>query len=333
VFRFRSTAKRLTRVPWLASAGLHGLIIALAVGLSRDVRPSEQHTFITLEPLPRYHRMPAYGGTTHRARPSGGVVKAAAPPAAALAAVAAPFAPAPAARVDSTPKPGVAAVAAVAAAALAGGASASAANAASAAAPAAGAAPRGASVRKPSGASAAAVAAAAFPRSASDARIWVGPRPSLPKDVAEALYLPKDTVHPDTVVTRRLRALVDSMNHLLDLAERDHKAPSWTTDIGGMKFGIDSANIYIAGLKIPTPVLALFGSALPQGNFDEAMRDKQMADIRRDMMQAAQRAKTMEEFNHYVRELRTRKQAEHDAARAQRDSTHHTGPDTVRVIQ
>jgi hypothetical protein len=178
-----------------------------------------------------------------------------------------------------------------------------------------------------------ALGAAAFPRSASDARIWVGPRPALPKDVAEALYIPKDSVHPDTVVRRRLRALVDSMNHLLDLAERDRKAPSWTTDVGGMKFGMDSANIYIAGLKIPTPVLALFGSALPQGNFDEAMRDKAMADIRRDMMQAAQRAKTMDEFNHYVRELRQRKQAERDAERRQRDSVHTTGPDTVRMIQ
>jgi len=178
-----------------------------------------------------------------------------------------------------------------------------------------------------------AAAALAFPRSSSDNRIWAVPRPSLPKDVADQLYIKHDSLNRDTVVTRRLRALVDSMNRLMDLAERDHKAPSWTTDIGGMKFGMDSANIYLAGIKIPTPILALLGSALPQGNFDESMRDRQMADIQRDIWQAAQRAKTMEEFKGYVREMRARKQAEHDAARAQRDSTRHTGPDTVRVIQ
>jgi hypothetical protein len=170
----------------------------------------------------------------------------------------------------------------------------------------------------------------------NDLRVWPGPRNSLPREVAEVLYDPRDTTPRDTVVKHRLRAMVDSLQHVIDLAERDRKAPSWTTEVGGKKFGIDSANIYIAGIKIPTPVLALLGSNLPQGNFDEAMRERQIADMRRDIMQAAERTQTMHEFQQYVRELRARKQAERDAARRQVGDTGgvvgHEHADTVHAI-
>ena len=33
--------------------------------------------------------------------------------------------------------------------------------------------------------------------------------------------------------------------------------PSWVTEVAGKKFGLDSKNIYVAGLKIPAVVLAL----------------------------------------------------------------------------
>lgn len=170
------------------------------------------------------------------------------------------------------------------------------------------------------------------PGMSSDTRIFPGPRNSLPREVADALYSPHDTLPRDTVVTHRLRAMVDSLNHLVELAEREHKAPSWTTDIGGKTFGMDSANIYIAGIKIPTPVLALLGSNLPQGNFDESMHERQIADMRRDILQAAQRAQTMDEFRRYVREERERKQAERDAVRRQRGDTVHAGRDTVHAV-
>jgi hypothetical protein len=165
--------------------------------------------------------------------------------------------------------------------------------------------------------------------------IWVSPRPALPAEVADALYRPResDEILPrDTVVQRRLRAMVDSMNRIIDVEQRERRLPSWTTEVAGKKFGMDSTGIYIAGVKIPTAVLMALGNMLPQGNFDESMRARQLSELRRDMVQAARRTQTLQEFRGYVRELRKRKQAEHDAARRQRGDTVPDTPDTVRVI-
>lgn len=163
--------------------------------------------------------------------------------------------------------------------------------------------------------------------------IWVSPRPALPSEVADVLYGhhdPKDPVPRDTIVVRRLRAMVDSMNRIIDAEQASRRKPTWTTEVAGKKFGMDSTAFYIAGIKIPTAVLLALGSILPQGNFDEAMRARQMSDLREDMVQAARRTQTLQEFRGYVKELRTRKQAEHDAARRQRDTVV-ARPDTTRV--
>jgi hypothetical protein len=168
----------------------------------------------------------------------------------------------------------------------------------------------------------------------SNPLIWVPPRPALPAEVADVLYRhvdPKDPPPRDTIVVRRLRAMVDSMNRIIDVEQREHRRPTWTTEVAGKKFGMDSTGIYIAGVKIPTGVLMALGSMLPQGNFDEAMRARQLADLRADMVQAARRTQTLQEFRGYVKELRTRKQAERDAARRQRDTVV-AMPDTVRMV-
>jgi len=159
--------------------------------------------------------------------------------------------------------------------------------------------------------------------SLSDPLIWVSPRPALPAEVADKLYRPRESDVPlprDTIVVRRLRAMVDSMNRIIDADQRAHRRPSWTTDVAGKKFGMDSANIYIAGIKIPTAVLMAFGPLVPQGNYDEAMRIRQLDYLREDMMQAAARTQNLEEFRSYVRELRQRKQRERDFDRHQRDT-------------
>ena len=153
--------------------------------------------------------------------------------------------------------------------------------------------------------------------------IWVPPRPALPGEIAELLYRyhdPGDPLPPDTIVVRRLRAMVDSMNRIIDIEQRGRRKPIWTTDVAGKKFGMDSSMIYIAGVKVPTPVLALLGGLLPPGNYDEAVRGQQLSSLRADIMQAAQRTQTLQEFRGYVKELRARKQAERDAERRQRDT-------------
>jgi hypothetical protein len=159
-----------------------------------------------------------------------------------------------------------------------------------------------------------------------DGRLWVSPRPGLPAAVAEALY--GDTTQRLNVAVSRLRAMVDSLNQVLDVIQRERQRPSWT--IGGTpdkpQWGIDSAYIHVAGIKIPTAALALLGNLLPQGNFDESMRARQLNDMRDDLLRAAARAESFQQFRRYVRELRERNQAEHDADQRRR------AQDTVKAV-
>src|SRR6266705_2055933 len=107
----------------------------------------------------------------------------------------------------------------------------------------------------------------------------LAPRPALPSEVAEALYSRHDTIPRDSSVVRRLRTMVDSLNQIIDIEQREHRLPVWTTEVKGKKFGIDSTGIYVAGVRIPAPVLAMLGNLLPQGNFDEALRERHMEDL------------------------------------------------------
>jgi hypothetical protein len=72
--------------------------------------------------------------------------------------------------------------------------------------------------------------------------------------------------------------------------------------------------------------LALLGNLFPQGNFDESMRARQLQYMREDLLQAAARAQSFQQFRRYVRELRERKQAERDAEERRR------AQDTTRVV-
>jgi len=97
--------------------------------------------------------------------------------------------------------------------------------------------------------------------------------------------------------------------------------------VAGKTFGIDSAYIHIAGIKIPTAALALLPLRLPQGNYDEALRARHLDEMRQDIMRAAARAQTYQDFRRYVRELRARKDAEREFQRRQKQPA-----DTVKAI-
>ncbi len=162
-----------------------------------------------------------------------------------------------------------------------------------------------------------------------DGRLWVSPRPGLPAVVAEQLY--GDTAQRRTAAIDRLKAMVDTLNQVIDQEQREHRRPSWTAGgtPGNPTWGIDSAYIHVAGIKIPTAVLAALGyikgKAL-MGNFDEDLRNRQLADMRADILRAADRAQTLQQFRRYVRELRNRKQAERDAEERRR------AQDTVKAV-
>jgi hypothetical protein len=92
--------------------------------------------------------------------------------------------------------------------------------------------------------------------------------------------------------------------------------PSWTTEVAGKKFGIDSKNIYIAGLKIPAAVLALLPISV--GNIDQNRAYNRLMGLRADLIYAAQRAQTLEEFKQVIREIRLRKAREREFEKNQR---------------
>jgi hypothetical protein len=143
-------------------------------------------------------------------------------------------------------------------------------------------------------------------------RLWVRPLPLPPKELAERLSRKAELV--DSAVTVIVQQYLDSIAN--DPASKNQGLPSWTTEIAGKKFGLDSKNIYIAGLKIPAAVLALL--PIPAGNIDQNRAYNHLMDMRSDLIYAARRAETMEEFKRVIKEIRQRKEKEREFEKNQR---------------
>ncbi len=146
-------------------------------------------------------------------------------------------------------------------------------------------------------------------------RLWVRPLPLPPKDLAKRLQKTHEEL-VDSAVTAIVQAYLDSMARE---PGADHvKLPDWTTTVAGTKFGLDSKNIYIAGLKIPAAVLALL--PLPSGINEQKALDHNGQWIAEDLRRAAQRSTTLDEFKQAVRELRERKAYERELQKAQKEN-------------
>ncbi|MGH7701632.1 MAG: hypothetical protein ACREMO_00925 [Gemmatimonadales bacterium] len=148
-------------------------------------------------------------------------------------------------------------------------------------------------------------------------RLWVRPLPLPPQDLAQRLNRTNQEL-ADSVVTATIQAFLDSIAR--EPGADQAAPPDWTKEIAGLKFGLDSKNIYIAGLKIPAAVLALL--ALPQGNQSQAF--DRSGELYADLRRAAVRAATLEDFKDAIREIRARKERERELQKAQRippDST------------
>jgi hypothetical protein len=146
-------------------------------------------------------------------------------------------------------------------------------------------------------------------------RLWVRPLPLPPRDLAQRLSGSRAELL-DSAVTAIVQAYLDSIAN--DPGEKNQGPPSWTTEIAGKKFGLDSKNIYIAGLKIPTVVLRFLSIPLTGGNIDQNRAYNHYMDIRADLLYAAQRAQNMEEFKTMIREMRERKEREREFQKNQR---------------
>lgn len=99
------------------------------------------------------------------------------------------------------------------------------------------------------------------------------------------------------------------------------EVPSWVTEIGGKKWGIDGKYVYLGDLKLPAPVLALLGLLpLPQGNYEQAQQARELARVREEIIRAARQAETNADFRRYVKAIRARKDAEREAAKRARQA-------------
>jgi len=145
-------------------------------------------------------------------------------------------------------------------------------------------------------------------------RLWVRPLPLPPKELAARLR-PSHEALVDSAVTAIVQGYLDSIAR--EPGADQAKLPDWTTEVAGTKFGLDSKNIYIAGLKIPAAVLALL--PIPSGGNQQRALDHNGEWIAEDLRRAAQRAATLDEFKEAIRELREQKQHEKDIQRAQRE--------------
>lgn len=154
-------------------------------------------------------------------------------------------------------------------------------------------------------------AAITFHRDLGDQRLRV--RPFDPQQLAAIHRLTRTTAElADSVSRAVVQAYLDSM--AIESA-RAPGPPSWTGTIAGAKFGLDSRYVYVAGLRIPTVLLALL--PIPAGGnqshaFDRS--DLLLDDLRR----AAARSSTLDEFKAAVRELRAQSELEHRLNEGQR---------------
>jgi hypothetical protein len=144
-------------------------------------------------------------------------------------------------------------------------------------------------------------------------QLWVQPLPLPPRELAKRLQRTNAEL-VDSVVTATIQSFLDSI--ALEPGADRAALPDWTRSVAGLKFGLDSKNIYIAGLKIPAAVLALL--PIPGANQSKAFdrSDEMYADLRR----AASRAATLAEFKQAIREMRERKERERALLKAQRES-------------
>jgi hypothetical protein len=135
-----------------------------------------------------------------------------------------------------------------------------------------------------------------------------------PKELAERLTRKQHVELVDSAVTAIVQGYLDSI--AAEPASRKTGLPSWTTNVAGTKFGLDSSNIYIAGLKIPAVVLALL--PIPAGNIDQNRAYNHLMAMRADLQYAAQRSQNLQEFKDMIRDMRLRKEREEEFERNQR---------------
>lgn len=154
-----------------------------------------------------------------------------------------------------------------------------------------------------------------------EGKLWIRPLPAPPRELAREL-MRSHLELVDSAVSAIVQTYIDSV--LSAPAPAGAALPSWTTQIFGKTFGIDSKYIYLGGLRIPSAVLALL--PIKGGTTMEYSQANRLALIREDLQRASARAQTMEDFKRAIRELRAERERLKEIERNQR-----LKPDTTKV--
>jgi hypothetical protein len=143
-----------------------------------------------------------------------------------------------------------------------------------------------------------------------DGHPWVEPS-GAPQTASRPIRL-------DSAVAIRMRALADSIEQHppADPNANPYVSRPWTFKVGGKTYGIDAKGIHLGTFTIPTAVLAFL--SLPQGNIDQARANQAFMAMRADMLRAAARAETEEDFREAVKAMRERKEKEHQEQEQQK---------------
>ncbi|NOT08825.1 MAG: hypothetical protein HOP28_11530 [Gemmatimonadales bacterium] len=150
--------------------------------------------------------------------------------------------------------------------------------------------------------------------SMGEGKLWIRPLPAPPRELAQVLSQTHMEL-VDSAVSAIVQEYIDSI--LSAPSAAGAKLPSWTTQIFGKTFGLDSKYIYLAGLKIPSAVLALLpikGGAT-QVEYTQALR---LSLIREDLAAATRRSQTLDDFKRAVKELRAERERLKEIERNQR---------------
>ena len=132
----------------------------------------------------------------------------------------------------------------------------------------------------------------------NDPRIWAPPGP-----VATAPLTREQRM--DSSLAVGIQRAKDS----LAIVAAANRAPDWSFNKGGKKYGIDSSGkIWIAGVQIPIPV-----AVQPSASTYE--RNQVFSRIRTEILEQSQRRLTEDEFRETVKRIRERKDRERERSR------------------
>jgi len=144
-----------------------------------------------------------------------------------------------------------------------------------------------------------------------EGKLWVEPLPLAPRELASVLTRKSPQEMADSFVTAVVQAYLDSI--VSDPYYGQMRPPSWVANVAGTKFGIDASNIYVAGLKIPTALLALL-PIKASGN-QATLLDHDLEAMATDLRVAGARSNNLDDFKRAVKEMRRRREAEREFER------------------